>query len=152
MTPGLSWNFPGSGRPGGVNGCGASPEGKDKEEATRLADLLEKDALFDAVPREATPTCAPNVVRFRFTGAGAYGIPPSQVLLLHVYLFLSSSCRGSHHGPPCCFSDACPTFQPLVLSGTIFFPKQRCNRFPTLFPPRVFAPPLLPPTFPAFSR
>lgn len=50
-----------------------------EKEAARLAKLLEEDELFDAVPREAEPRCAPNVVRFRFTGTGAYGIPPSQV-------------------------------------------------------------------------
>eukprot|EP00903_Cladosiphon_okamuranus_P012931 g12074.t1 len=50
-----------------------------EEEAARLMKLLEGDDLFDAVPRQAAPACAPNVVRFRFTGAGAYGIPPSQL-------------------------------------------------------------------------
>ncbi|CAM9206570.1 unnamed protein product [Scytosiphon promiscuus] len=51
------------------------------EEAERLVSLLAEDPLFDAVPREAEPACAPNVVRFRFTGAGAYGIPPSQLCI-----------------------------------------------------------------------
>eukprot|EP00752_Nemacystus_decipiens_P009672 g8641.t1 len=50
-----------------------------EKESARLTKLLEEDDLFDAVPREAAPKCAPNVVRFRFTGAGAYGIPPSQL-------------------------------------------------------------------------
>ncbi|CAM9589509.1 unnamed protein product, partial [Hapterophycus canaliculatus] len=51
------------------------------EESERLMSLLAEDPLFDAVPREAEPACAPNVVRFRFTGAGAYGIPPSQLAI-----------------------------------------------------------------------
>lgn len=54
-------------------------DGRVKGEIARLAALLEEDPLFDMVPRDAEPACAPNVVRFRFTGAGAYGIPPSQV-------------------------------------------------------------------------
>ncbi|CAN0079027.1 unnamed protein product [Ectocarpus sp. 4 AP-2014] len=54
-------------------GCSA------EKETERLMRILEDDPLFDPVPCEATPPCAQHVVRFRFTGAGAYGVPPSQV-------------------------------------------------------------------------
>ena len=43
-------------------------------------ELLAEDPMFEAVPREAEPACPPNVVRFRFTGRGVYGITPAQVL------------------------------------------------------------------------
>ncbi|CAN0314857.1 unnamed protein product [Pylaiella littoralis] len=64
--------------PNGDDG-GGNPEWE--HEAGRLAALLAADPLFDAVPREAMPACAPNVVRFRFTGVGAYGIAPSQLCI-----------------------------------------------------------------------
>lgn len=46
-----------------------------------LIELLAKDPLFDAIPPNATPECAPNIFRFRFTGAGAYGMPLEQVIV-----------------------------------------------------------------------
>ena len=52
---------------------------EEEEEVRRLMELFTEDPMFDAVPREAVPACAPNVVRFRFTGQGVYGIPPAQV-------------------------------------------------------------------------
>ena len=52
---------------------------ESEEQVNRLMELLAADPMFDAVPREAQPGCAPNVVRFRFTGQGVYGIPPAQV-------------------------------------------------------------------------
>lgn len=53
---------------------------QEEVEACRLMkEILLKDPLFDAVPGTAHPPCPSNVVRFRFTGAGAYGIPPSLV-------------------------------------------------------------------------
>lgn len=48
-------------------------------ELSRVGELLKGDMLFDQVPANAQPMCPPHVVRFRFTGRGAYGIPPSQV-------------------------------------------------------------------------
>eukprot|EP00904_Undaria_pinnatifida_P002819 jgi/Undpi1/12538/HiC_scaffold_6.g02207.m1 len=54
---------------------------ESEEQVNRLMELLAADPMFDAVPREAQPGCAPNVVRFRFTGQGVYGIPPAQLCL-----------------------------------------------------------------------
>lgn len=53
---------------------------QELDEMCLLTELLAQDPLFDAIPRNAAPECAPNIFRFRFTGAGAYGMPLSQVI------------------------------------------------------------------------
>lgn len=55
---------------------------QEEEEVGRLMELLAEDPMFDAVPRKAEPACPPNVVRFRFTGQGVYGVTAAQVLRL----------------------------------------------------------------------
>lgn len=51
----------------------------------QLTELLKEDPLFDVVSPEAEPAClAKNVVRFCFTGAGAYGMPPSKVIFFYI--------------------------------------------------------------------
>ncbi|CBN73919.1 conserved unknown protein [Ectocarpus siliculosus] len=61
--------------------CDGRGSAELEKETERMTRILEDDPLFDPVPREATPSCAQHVVRFRFTGAGAYGIPPSQLCI-----------------------------------------------------------------------
>lgn len=59
----------------------AVPRDPGVDEMCLLMQLLAQDPLFDAVPPNAAPECASNIFRFRFTGAGAYGMSLEQVII-----------------------------------------------------------------------
>ncbi|CAB1102767.1 unnamed protein product [Ectocarpus sp. CCAP 1310/34] len=66
---------------GSERNCVGGGSAELEKETERLMRILEEDPLFDSVSCEATPSCAKHVVRFRFTGAGAYGVPPTQLCI-----------------------------------------------------------------------